>query len=289
MKITDVLKKIRTLELRSKGLTSQVFSGAYKTRFKGRGMSFSEVRQYQYGDDIRNIDWNVTARTNEPHVKVFNEEREICFMFLIDVSSSSYVGLGQQKMDLATEIAATLGFSATANNDKVGAVFFSDKVLQFIPPQKGKSTVLRIINQMLQGPTETKQTDLTCALKYLTNILKKRCTVFILSDFISNDYSKALKLAAQKHDLVGLQIVEQTDLKLPAVGLMPFKSSESGTIQWVDSSSEKVRTAYQQQFERQQQQTKDLFTNSRADFLSLYSGQPYIPSLMQFFKNRPTL
>lgn len=289
MNIADILKKIRTIELRSKGFSSQVFSGAYKTRFKGRGMSFSEVRQYQYGDDIRNIDWNVTARTNEPHVKVFDEERELSFMFLIDLSSSSYIGLKQHKMHLAIEIAATLAFSAVANNDKVGAVFFSDKVMQYLPPQKGKSAVLKILSKMLQPPTPNQQTELKAPFKYLSNILKRRCTAFVLSDFMSNDYSKALKLAAKKHDVVGIQLVSQTDYELPKLGLMPFRSSESAGLKWLDADSKVVRNRYRQQFEAAQKTTQKLFLNSGAEFISLQCGEAYLPALIQFFKNRPML
>lgn len=289
MKIADVLKKIRRIELRTKGLSSQVFSGAYKTRFKGRGMSFSEVRQYQYGDDIRNIDWNVTARTNEPHVKVFEEERELTFMLLIDVSSSSNVGTVQPKIDLAVELAATLAFSAQANNDKVGALFFSDQIVQYFPPQKGKTAILKLLKCMLQKPTATQKTNLAVPLKYLTNILQKRCTAFLISDFIAEDYTAALKLAAFKHDLIALHLVAPTDYELPQVGMMPFMSAETGQVRWLDSQQEATKKAYRLQFEEHQQRTKKLFVHSGADFLTMHTEQPFVQELIQFFKNRAML
>ncbi len=289
MNIKDLLKKVRKIELKTKGLSNQVFSGSYKTRFKGRGMSFSEVRQYQYGDDVRNIDWNVTARTNEPHVKIFEEERELTFMLLIDVSGSSFFGTSLlTKMELATEIAATLAFSANANNDKVGAVFFSDKVEQFIPPQKGKPHIMRILKSMINAKPSNAKTNLVEPLKYLTNIIKKRCTAFLLSDFMCTDYENAVKLAANRHDTIGIHLFDPLEVEMPDIGLMPFVDAESGQTKWVDTSSLIVRNNYNESYRENLDYFKNTFLRNGADVLSLSTNKSYWGPLIQFFKERRT-
>lgn len=287
MTTKELLKKVRKIELKTRGLSNQVFSGSYKTRFKGRGMSFSEVREYQYGDDVRNIDWNVTARTNEPHVKIFEEERELTFMLLIDVSGSTFFGTTEQsKIELATEIAATLAFSASANNDKVGAIFFSDKVEQFIPPKKGKPHIMRILRDMIfQQPSHAK-TNLIPPLKYLTNIIQKRCTAFILSDFMCQNYDNAIKLSANRHDTIGIHLYDPLEVALPNVGLLPMLDAETGKKTWIDTASPKVRAQYQQWFEQNVAYFKQTFLKNGADVLSLSTAEPYLSNLIQFFKER---
>jgi len=287
MTITELLKKVRKIELKTRGLSNQVFSGAYKTRFKGRGMSFSEVRQYQYGDDVRNIDWNVTARTSEPYVKVFEEERELTFMLLIDVSGSSFFGTTQQsKMEIATEIAATLAFSASANNDKVGAIFFSDKVENFIAPKKGKGHILRILRDMLYAKPTNADTNLNEPLKYLTNIISKRCTAFIISDFMCQGYDNAIKLAANRHDTIGIHLYDPIEVEMPNVGLLPMIDAETGKTGWVDTSSETVRNDYNNWYNNNLDYFKKTFLRNNADVVSIATDQPYLIPLMKFFKER---
>lgn len=287
MNINELLKKVRKIEIKTRGLSNQVFSGAYKTRFKGRGMSFSEVREYQYGDDVRNIDWNVTARTNEPYVKVFEEERELTFMLLIDVSGSSFFGTSKQsKMEIATEIAATLAFSANANNDKVGAIFFSDKVEQFIAPKKGKPHILRILRDMLNAKPTNAKTNLNEPLKYLTNIVTKRCTAFVLSDFMCQGYENAIKLAANRHDTIGIHLYDPVEVELPNVGLLPMVDAETGKTTWVDTSSALVRSKYNKSYADNVNYFKQTFLRNGADVVSLASNEPYLPSLIKFFKER---
>lgn len=285
--ITDLLKKVRRIELKTRGLSNQVFSGNYKTRFKGRGMSFSEVRQYQYGDDVRNIDWNVTARTSEPFVKVFEEERELTFMLLVDTSGSSFFGSGNQyKIEVATEIAATLAFSANAYNDKVGAILFSDRVEQFIPPRKGKPHILRILRDLLYQQPRQVSTNLHEPLRYLTNILRRRCTAFVLSDFLTDNYDSAVKLAANRHDLIGMHLYDPREAQLPDVGLLPIQDAESGQLRWVDTSSRALREHYQQQYTNRVETFKKTFLRNNADVLSIDTAQPYLSTLIQFFKER---
>jgi uncharacterized protein (DUF58 family) len=287
MTIKELLKKVRKIELKTRGLSNQVFSGAYKTRFKGRGMSFSEVRQYQYGDDVRNIDWNVTARTSEPYVKVFEEERELTFMLLIDVSGSAFFGTTQQsKMEIATEIAATLAFSASANNDKVGAIFFSDKVEKFIAPKKGKGHILRIIRDMLSAEPTKAETNLNEPLKYLTNIITKRCTAFIISDFMCQNYDNAIKLAANRHDTIGIHLYDPIEVEMPNVGLLPMVDAETGKTGWVDTSSESVRMNYNNWYGNNLEYFKKTFLRNNADVMSIATNQPYLTPLMKFFKER---
>lgn len=287
MTITELLKKVRKIELKTRGLSNQVFSGTYKTRFKGRGMSFSEVRQYQYGDDVRNIDWNVTARTNEPYVKVFEEERELTFMLLIDVSGSAFFGTTQQsKMEIATEIAATLAFSASVNNDKVGAIFFSDKVEKFIPPKKGKAHIMRILRDMIYAKPSQAETNLSEPLKYLTNIITKRCTAFVLSDFMCQDYNNAIKLAANRHDTIGIHLYDPLEVTMPNVGLLPTVDAETGLSSWIDTSSKTVRDQYNQWYQGNFKYFKKTFLRNNADVMSVATNEAYLSILIKFFKER---
>jgi len=287
MTTKELLKKIRKIEIKAKGLSNQVFSGAYKTTFKGRGMSFSEVRQYQYGDDVRNIDWNVTARTNEPYVKVFEEERELTFMLLVDVSGSAYFGTTQQsKHEIATEIGATLAFSAAVNNDKVGAIFYSDKVEKFIPPKKGKPHIMRILQQLITIEPKHVETDLVPALKYLTGILQKRCSAFILSDFMAQGYENSLKLAANRHDTIGIHIYDPLEVEMPNVGLLPIKDAETGETRWVDTADRQVRSNYNSWYQGNLEYFKDTFLKNGADVVSIATTESYLLALMKFFKER---
>lgn len=287
MTITELLKKVRKIELKTRGLSNQVFSGTYKTRFKGRGMSFSEVRQYQYGDDVRNIDWNVTARTNEPYVKVFEEERELTFMLLIDVSGSAFFGTSQRsKMEIATEIAATLAFSASVNNDKVGAIFFSDKVEKFIPPKKGKPHIMRILRDMIHAKPSQTKTNLSEPLKYLTNIITKRCTAFVLSDFMCQDYDNAIKVAANRHDTIGIHLYDPLEVSMPNVGLLPTIDAETGQSSWIDTSSKTVRDQYNQWYQGNFEYFKKTFVRNNADVMSVATNEAYLSILIKFFKER---
>jgi len=284
---TELLKKVRKIEIKTKGLSKHIFSGEYQSAFKGRGMSFSEVRNYIYGDDIRNIDWNVTARTNETSVKVFEEERELTVMLLIDVSASALYGTdGQFKSEMITEIAAVIAFSATTNNDKVGAILFSDKIEKYIPPKKGKTTILRIIRELISHETDNTGTDLKLALEYLTNIQKKRTIVFCLSDFIASGYDTALNIASRKHDIVGIHIYDKSERTLPKAGLIKMKDAETGRERIIDTSVSKVRENYAQWFQDHEDNFKNSFNKSGSDVLSIRTDEDYVKSLLKFFKNR---
>ena len=252
METSELLKKVRRIEIKTRGLSRNIFAGQYHSAFKGRGMAFSEVREYQYGDDIRDIDWNVTARYVRPYVKVFEEERELTVMLLIDVSGSRDFGsVNVMKKEVITEIAATLAFSAIQNNDKIGVVFFSDKIEKFIPPQKGKKHILYIIRELIDFHPEETRTDISQVLKYLTNAIKKRCTAFLISDFIDKEgFKDALTVANRKHDMVAIQVYDRRETELPAVGLMKIKDAETGKEQWIDSSSARVRAAYKDRHEK---------------------------------------
>ena len=287
METAELLKKVRKIEIKTKGLSKHLFSGEYSSAFKGRGMSFSEVRDYNYGDDVRNIDWNVTARTGDTSVKVFEEERELTVMLLIDVSASSLFGTRLQfKSEVLTEIAAVIAFSAASNNDKVGAILFSDKIEKYIPPKKGKKTILHIIRELLQHETTSAGTDLAGALRYLNNIQKKRTIAFVLSDFISPDFSLPLQLVARRHDLVGIHIYDQLEQALPDVGLLRVRDAETGQIRIIDTSSSTLRDQHSQWFEQHQADSKELFVRSGSDLLSIATGEDYIKTLLGFFKNR---
>jgi uncharacterized protein (DUF58 family) len=288
METADLLKKVRKIEIKTRGLSSQIFSGEYHSAFKGRGMAFSEVREYMPGDDIRSIDWNVTARFNTPFVKVFEEERELSVMLLVDVSASGAFGTNKQlKQELITELCAVVAFSASQNNDKIGVIFFSDKIEKFIPPKKGKSHILRIIRELIEFKPENKKTDLQVALKYLTNVIKKRSVVFLISDFIAeSSYRDALKIANKKHDLVALRIIDQREMELPDVGLLKLHDNESGEHLWVDTSDQKFRKKHAVNRLKFEESLNDLFTKCGVDATSIYTHQSYIQPLMNLFKNR---
>ncbi len=287
MDTTELLKKVRKIEIKTKGLSKQIFSGEYHSAFKGRGMSFSEVRDYQYGDDVRNIDWNVTARTGSPHVKVFEEERELTVMLLIDVSKSSFFGsVKQTKNEINAEIAAVLAFSALNNNDKVGVLFFSDKIEKYIPPKKGKQHVLRIIREIINLEPEDNGTNVGMALEYLNNLIKKRCICFVLSDFLAKGYEAPLKIAKRRHDVVGIHIIDPREEALPNVGLIRAVDSETGDVRWIDSSSKSVRENYSKWFNSHMDYFKNTFLKTGADSVTIRTNESYVNRLLEFFKRR---
>ncbi|MDF1696327.1 MAG: DUF58 domain-containing protein [Saprospiraceae bacterium] len=287
MDTTELLKKVRKIEIKTKGLSKHIFSGEYHSAFKGRGMSFSEVRDYTYGDDVRNIDWNVTARTGDTSIKVFEEERELTVMLLIDVSASALFGTsGQFKSDMITEIAAVIAFSATTNNDKVGAILFSDKIEKYIPPKKGRKTILRIIRDLINHETESKGTNLKKAFEYLNNIQKKRAIVFVLSDFMDENYEQALNIASRRHDIVGMHIYDKSEKELPNVGLMRIKDSETGKEKVIDTSMKATREEYSNWFEQHELNFKTFFNKSGSDVVSIQTDHDYVKALLKFFKKR---
>ncbi len=288
METSELIKKVRQIEIKTRGLSRNIFAGQYHSAFKGRGMAFSEVREYQFGDDVRDIDWNVTARHNKPYIKVFEEERELTVMLLVDVSSSRNFGaVGRMKKEMMTEIAATLSFSAIHNNDKIGVIFFSDKIEKFIPPQKGKKHILYIIRELIDFTPQSSGTDLSVVLRYLTNAIKKRCTAFLLSDFIdSSDYKNALSIANQKHDLVAIQVYDKRETTLPNVGLVKMYDAESGRDSWVDSSSARTRQAYDNWWSSRQSKMLDLLNKSRVDAVSVATDEDYVVALMNLFRRR---
>ena len=288
METTDLLKKVRRIEIKTRGLSRNIFAGEYHSAFKGRGMAFSEVREYSYGDDMRDIDWNVTARYNKPYVKVFEEERELTVMLLIDVSESLGFGTSTMiKRNMLAEIAATLAFSAIQNNDKIGVIFFSDKIEKFVPPKKGRKHILYIIREILSFKPENNQTDISMALRYLTNAIKKRCTAFLLSDFIdTSDYSQALKIANRKHDLVSVQVYDKMSTQLKSLGLMKIHDPETGSEQWIDTSSKKVQTIYRKWWGTQQTYMNTAFKQSGVDSISVSTDDDYVKSLLMLFQKR---
>jgi len=287
MDTAELLQKVRKLEIRTKGLTKHIFSGEYHSAFKGRGMSFSEVREYQYGDDVRNIDWNVTARTGGPHIKIFEEERELTVMLLIDISASSLYGaVSRFKNEIITEIAAVIAFSAITNNDKVGAVLFSDTIEKYIPPKKGKQNILRIIRELINQQPISKGTDLTLALKYFNNTQKKRTICFVMSDFKTSNYEQALQIAAKKHDIIGLHIYDITERKLPDVGLLLVRDVESGYERVLDTGNKTIRDFFRDSFDSQLRYFKDSFIKAKSDHLSIGTEDDYLKALHQFFKKR---
>jgi len=284
---SDLLKKVRKIEIKSRGLSNQIFSGEYHSAFKGRGMAFSEVREYMPGDDVRSIDWNVTARFNHPFVKVFEEERELTVMLLVDVSASELFGTRSQlKMELVAELCAVIAFSALQNNDKIGVIFFSSVIEKFIPPKKGKSHILRIIRELLDFNPKEKGTNVSVALQYFTNMIKKRCTAFLISDFFDSDFQKPLKIAARKHDLIALNIFDQRENEIPNIGLVCFADAETGRTQWVDTSSAAVRLNYKGNALRRRDDLTALFRKSGVDFTNLQTGEPYVRPLLNLFKMR---
>ncbi len=288
METSDILKRVRQIEIKTRGLSNNIFAGQYHSAFKGKGMSFSEVREYQYGDDVRDIDWNVTARYNKPYVKVFEEERELMVMLLIDVSNSLDFGtVKQMKKDMVTEIAATLAFSAIQNNDKIGVIFFSDRIEKFIPPKKGRKHILYIIRELIDFKPESKRTDIKMAVEYLTNVIKKRCTTFMLSDFIDDsDYRNALTIANRKHDIVAIQVYDRRLAELPDVGLMKVRDAETGHEQWIDTSSIKLRNAHRAWWLERKEKLAETFTKSNVDSVSIRTDQDYVKSLLNLFAKR---
>lgn len=288
METSDLLKRVRQIEIKTRGLSNNIFAGQYHSAFKGKGMSFSEVREYQYGDDVRDIDWNVTARYNKPFVKVFEEERELTVMLLIDVSNSLNFGTVKQlKKDMVTEIAATLAFSAIQNNDKIGVIFFSDRIEKFIPPKKGRKHILYIIRELLDFKPESKRTDIKIAVEYLTNVIKKRCTTFMISDFIDeNDFRNALTIANRKHDIVAIQVYDRRMAELLDVGLMKVRDAETGHEQWIDTSSRALRRAHNDWWIQRQGVLNETFTKSNVDSVSIRTDQDYVKSLLNLFAKR---
>ncbi len=287
METTELLKKVRHIEIKTRGLSQNIFAGEYHTAFKGRGMTFSEVREYQFGDDVRTIDWNVTARFNHPYVKVFEEERELTMMLLIDVSGSRNFGTQtQMKKDLIAEIAATLAFSSIHNNDKIGVIFFSDRIEKFIPPAKGKKHVLHIIRELLDLEPVSAKTDIGAALRYFTSVIKKRSTAFIISDFMDEDFSQALTIANRKHDIGALQVYDLRERELPNVGLIKLKDAETQERIWVDTSDRRLLKAYRNAWGEDQLKLQQTFAKAGVDWVSLSTDEDYVKSLMRLFKMR---
>ena len=288
MDTSEILKKVRQIEIKTKGLSNNIFAGEYHSAFKGRGMAFSEVREYQYGDDIRDIEWNVTARFNKPYVKVFEEERELTVMLVVDVSGSLDFGTSNQfKRDMVTEIAATLAFSAIQNNDKIGVIFFSDKIEKFIPPQKGRKHILYIIRELLYFQPESKKTNVGFALEYLTRAIKRRCTAFVLSDFLDGkNFLQPLSIANRKHDVVAIQVYDRRVEELPPIGLVRMHDAENDTDITIDTSSQAVRKAQAQWWQGSRLRLKDVFSRSNVDSVSIRTDQNYVEALMGLFARR---
>ena len=288
METSELLKRVRKIEIKTRGLSKNIFAGEYHSAFKGRGMTFSEVREYQYGDDIRNIDWNVTARHNRPYVKIFEEERELTVMLMIDVSASRNFGtISKLKKNQITEIAAVLAFSAIQNNDKIGVIFFSDKIEKFIPPKKGRTHILHIIRELIDFYPEDKQTDIEQALEYMTNSIKKRCTCFVISDFIDeHDFAHALAIANRKHDVVALRVYDPRENQLPPVGMMYLMDAETGEQMWVDTSDKKLMEAYEKYAFVREKELDAIFKRSGVDVANIRSDEDYVRALITLFKKR---
>ena len=287
MEATELLKKVRRIEIKTRGLSKHIFAGEYHSAFKGRGIAFSEVREYQYGDDIRSIDWNVTARFNHPYVKIYEEERELTVMLLMDVSGSGSFGtISAFKRDLMTEIAAVLSFSAIFNNDKIGVIFFSDRVEKFIPPLKGRKHILRIIRELLDFKPESNRTNLNEPLRYLTNAIKKRSTAFIISDFLVPDFEEALRIASNKHDVVALKIYDPAEISIPDIGLIKISDSESGVEKWIDTSSALTREEYENWWDIHIEHIKNIFKKCGVDSSMISTGEDYVKPLIKLFKTR---
>ena len=288
METSEIIKKVRKIEIKARGLSSNIFAGQYHSAFKGRGMAFSEVREYQFGDDVRDIDWNVTARFHRPYVKVFEEERELTVMLLIDVSGSLDFGTKKQmKRDMVTEIAATIAFSAIQNNDKIGVVFFSDKIEKYIPPKKGRKHILYIIREMLDFQPESKRTDVRQAVEFLSSVQKRRTTAFILSDFyVRNEFLQSLQICNRKHDVVAIQVYDQRARELPDVGLMKVVDAETGYEQYVDTGSKTLRQAYHKYWKNRQAQLEETFNKSNVDHVSVATDEDFVKALLILFKQR---
>jgi uncharacterized protein (DUF58 family) len=284
---TELLKNIRKIEIKTRGLSSQIFSGEYHSAFKGRGMAFSEVREYVPGDEVRTIDWNVTARFNQPYVKVFEEERELTVMLIVDVSASTMFGTkNKEKREIITELCAILAFSAIQNNDKAGVIFYSDKVEKFIPPKKGKSHILRIIKELLEFEPVNTKTNTADALRYFNNIVKKRSIAFVISDFLDENYEDALKLTNKKHDMVGFKVSDPSEIELPNIGYAKFLDPETNEVYWVNTTSEKIRKEYAKQAKLHRDVTKEIMRKSGVDYTEIYTNRPYIKPLMNLFRKR---
>ncbi len=287
MEAQELFKKVRKIEIKTRGLSRQIFSGEYHSVFKGRGMAFSEVREYQFGDDIRSIDWNVTARFHHPFVKIFEEERELTVILLIDVSGSNLFGTNVQlKQEMITEMAATLSFSAIQNNDKVGVIFFSDKVEKFIPPKKGSSHILRIIRELIDFRAESSGTDIAEALRYLTNVIKKRATAFLISDFMDNLPEKAVQIANHKHDLIAIRVTDRREMTLPNVGMVRMLDAETGKQMWVDTGSNAIRRQLSRWAQNKSRELDVLFSRLGVDMVKVYTGEDYVKPLMNMFRKR---
>jgi uncharacterized protein (DUF58 family) len=287
METKELLKKVRKIEIKTKGLSKHIFSGEYHSAFKGRGMSFSEVRSYQFGDDVRNIDWNVTARTGDAHVKIFEEERELTVILLVDVSQSSYFGTTKQlKQGIITEICAVLSFSAIQNNDKVGVIFYSDQIEKYIPPKKGRQHILRIIRELLDLEPRKKGTNLALALEFFNNVIKKRSICFVLSDFIAEDYESPLRIASRRHDMIGMHLFDPREASMPDVGLIRAIDAETGMPGWIDTSMPTVRRKLEEAFLKKQQYFYSIFRKSGAQTVDIRTDLPYVNTLLQFFKKR---
>jgi uncharacterized protein (DUF58 family) len=283
----ELLKRVRKIEIKTRGLTRQIFAGEYHSAFKGRGMTFSEVREYQYGDDIRSIDWNVTARFNHPYVKVFEEERELTVMLLIDMSASGDFGTEVHlKRNLITEIAAVLSFSAIENNDKIGVIMFSDQIEKYIPPQKGRKHILRIIRELLEFQPRSQGTNISESLRFLTNVIKKRCTAFLISDFRDKGYARSLQVANNKHDVAALHIYDRRETSLPPVGLIRIVDAETGNERWLDTSRRSIRENYAMKWESHLEMMKEIFSRAGVDSVSVRTGEDYVKPLMRLFKKR---
>jgi len=289
METSELIKRVRKIEIKTRGLSRNIFAGEYHSAFKGRGMAFSEVREYQFGDDIRNIDWNVTARYNKPFVKIYEEERELTVMLLIDVSGSREFGsMDKLKKHIVTEIAAVLAFSAIQNNDKIGVIFFSDRIEKFIPPKKGRSHILRIISELIDFEPQSHGTDISGAIRYFTNAIKKRCTAFVISDFIQkeNNLENALSIANNRHDVVALRIYDERETELPDIGMIKLKDAETGEYTWVDSSDRVARSIYRKWWIDLSAQLDNSFKRSRVDYVSISTNHDYVKSLISLFKKR---
>lgn len=287
METKELIKKVRKIEIKTKRLSNQIFSGEYHSAFKGRGMAFSEVRDYAIGDEIRTIDWNVTARFNEPFVKVFEEERQLTVMLLVDISASGMFGTRQQlKRETITELCAVLAFSAVSNNDQIGLVLFSDKIEKFIPPKKGKSHILRIIRELINFEPTGKETDIELGLKYFTQMIKKKSVAFVLSDFVDQGFEDALKIASRKHDVVALKVTDKAENELPRIGIARFKDLETGESCWINTSSARVRANYKAKAAERDEQIRKLFMKTKTDFTEIHTDEGYIKPLINLFKNR---
>jgi uncharacterized protein (DUF58 family) len=287
METNELLKRVRKIEIKTRGLSRHIFAGEYHSAFKGRGMAFSEVREYQYGDDFRSVDWNVTARFNHPYIKVFEEERELTVMLLLDVSGSGEFGTqSRYKNTMITEIAALLSFSAIQNNDKVGVILFTDRIERFIPPKKGRQHILKIIRELIDFKPTSRLTNLTIPLRYLANVIKKRSIAFLISDFMDDNFEDALKIVSKKHDMVGLRIYDVREMELPNIGLMKVKDAETGQFTWIDTGSQRVRNSYKDLYKKRQAELNDLLMRAGVDNVSIAAHEDYVKPLMRLFKKR---